>query len=35
MMIPVVRDISNTARLAVSKLLIPVSYASILVTNQK
>ena len=30
MMIPVVRDISHTARLAVSKLLIPVSYASIL-----
>jgi di/tricarboxylate transporter len=30
MMIPVVRDISLTARLAVSKLLIPVSYASIL-----
>jgi di/tricarboxylate transporter len=30
MMIPVVKDISQTARLAVSKLLIPVSYATIL-----
>ena len=30
MMIPVVEDISQTARLAVSKLLIPVSFATIL-----
>ena len=30
MMIPVVKDISQTARLAVSKLLIPVSFATIL-----
>lgn len=30
MMIPVVRDIGHTARLAISKLLIPVSFASIL-----
>lgn len=30
MMIPVVRDVSQTARLAVSKLLIPLSFASIL-----